>query len=208
MKPPREGAVKTRLAAQLGPQAAVALARAFFEDTWARVEVPWAARVLASTEDCREALGLPDAELWLQGGGDLGARMHRIFERALTRFPWAIAVGADCPHLPATALEAGRAALSGDADAVLGPARDGGYYLLGLKRLPTGLLDGLPWSSPETFAATQKRLLERDLKTVVLEPSFDIDTKEDVEALARLLEAQPALAPHSAHALELLRART
>ncbi len=201
-KPPRPGEVKTRLASALGPDAATRLATAFLRDTWSSVRaVPWARAVLASTSDDPDALGL-DAEdpLWAQGDGDLGERMERVLRRALTEAPWAMALGADSPGMPHALLEAARAALT-DHDAVLGPTPDGGYYLLGLRRCPPGALRGLPWSQPDTRAATRARLEALGLTVAELPPFFDVDTAEDLPRLATWLRRAPDAAPATRAAL-------
>lgn len=72
-KPPKSGEVKTRLAARIGPDAAATLARAFFGDTWQTLGAIQSVRkIIASTSDDLASFGLEDAELWLQGEGDLG----------------------------------------------------------------------------------------------------------------------------------------
>jgi uncharacterized protein len=203
-KPPRAGEVKTRLAASIGATAAAELARAFVGDVWdALVRVDGARRVLASTETGLEAFGLADAELWLQGDGDLGERIERVARRALEEAPWFIAVGADSPGLPLGAVESARAALL-HSDAALGPADDGGYYLLALRRLVPGLLSGLPWSAEETFAATRSRLVQRGLSVAELDAWFDVDDAKDLARLTRLLRRGAISAPRTAATLATL----
>jgi len=201
-KPPRPGRVKTRLAPALGEEGAARLARAFLADTWATVAaLDWARPVLASTEADRQSLGLPpDAALWLQGEGDLGDRMERVLARALREAPWAVVVGTDSPGLPSTLLAEGRDALE-RADAVLGPTPDGGYYLIGLRRCPPGLLAGLPWSQPSTLAATRARLESHGLTVALLPPFFDVDTPRDLPRLAVWLGQRPDAAPATREAL-------
>lgn len=204
-KPPRAGEVKTRLAAALGANVAALLARAFFSDTWAALgQVAGARRVLASTADELGAFGLREAELWLQGDGDLGARMERIAVRALAEAPWFIALGADSPGLPLAALDAARAAFVRH-DAALGPADDGGYYLLGLRRVEPGLLAGLPWSAPNTLEATRERLAARGYSQATLQPWFDVDALADLDHLKRALDAGEVHAPRTAELLATLR---
>ncbi len=184
-KPPRAGEAKTRLIPALGAEGAAALARAFLEDTWALLEaLPWAQAVLSSTAPWPPALlPSPAAQVWLQGEGELGARLERSLERALLLTPLAFALGADSPGLPAGHLERARAALS-DADAVLGPSDDGGFYLLGLRRaLPPGALAGLPWSAPDTRLHTEARLRALGLRVAHAPPWFDVDTPEDLTRL-------------------------
>lgn len=202
-KPPRPGEVKTRLASVVGVEGAAALARAFFQDTWAMVRaLGWARAVLATTEEPGGSLAIePDAEVWLQGGGDLGRRIERILCRALDRGPFAIALGADSPGLPPRALEQARDAL-GAADAVLGPSDDGGFYLLALKRCPEGLLDGIPWSTDHTFERTLVRLRQSGLSVATIEPWFDIDRPEELDRLRQLLRSGAVTAPETARLLE------
>lgn len=199
-KPPQAGKVKTRLAGALGDVQAAKLARAFLEDTWAVVSrLAWAEAVIATTEPADFCL--PGKPLcWLQGEGDLGQRIERVLRHALCQAEFAIAIGADTPGLPERLLEEAAAWLA-EVDAVLGPSEDGGFYLLGLKRCPAGLLEELPWSEPKTFAATYARLVERGLTVRTLEPWFDVDRPEDIHRLQRLLDQQALCAPATARFL-------
>jgi len=99
--------------------------------------------------------------------------------------------------LPRRFLEAARAALE-TADAVIGPADDGGFYLLGVRDCPEGLLAGLPWSSAETFACTAERLRSRGLRLELLEPWFDVDRAEDLDRLRDALRSGEVEAPRTA----------
>ncbi len=204
-KPPVAGQVKTRLARSLGQDVAAELAAAFFADTWALVRaLPWARPVLATTQAARpEGLACePDAEVWPQGEGGLGERLERVFQRALERGPWALALGADTPGLPAHLLEDARARLAAGADAVLGPAEDGGFYLLALRRCPPGLLaEGLPWSAADTCQRTRERLESHGLRTELLAPWFDVDTEADLLRLADLLTRGTVRAPSTEEVL-------
>jgi rSAM/selenodomain-associated transferase 1 len=195
-KPPVAGRVKTRLAAALGAERAAALARAFLDDTIATVRaLPWAQVALASTEPVSG-----DVPVLLQGEGDLGERIERVLRAALELAPPAIAIGADAPALPPRLLKAARAALS-RADAVIGPADDGGFYLLGLRACPEGLLADLPWSAPDTFVRTVVRLRAHGLRLEVLEPWFDVDRPEDLDRLRELIRNSEIVAPSTARLL-------
>lgn len=195
-KPPVAGQVKTRLAAALGPARAADLARAFLDDTIAAVTaLPWAQAALATTEPVEARL-----PLLLQGEGDLGARIERVLRAALEGAAFAIAIGADAPALPARLLEGARAALN-DADAVIGPADDGGFYLLGLRACPEGLLSDLPWSSSDTYTRTLERLRSRGLRVEVLERWFDVDRVEDLDRLRDALRNGEIDAPRTARLL-------
>ena len=86
-------------------------------------------------------------------------------------------------------------------DAALGPAEDGGFYLLALRRCPPGLLEGLPWSAGDTCARTLARLRERGLHPELLEPWFDVDRPDDLVRLRAAIASGEVVAPRSAAAL-------
>jgi uncharacterized protein len=208
-KPPRPGEVKTRLIPAVGAEGAAALAQAFFRDTWRCVEsLNWAVPILASTESSsHEVSPGPWTPVWLQGSGDLGARIERILRKALAQRPSAIAIGADSPGIPSRFLDHAHDALR-SADAVLGPCDDGGFYLLGVRECPPGLLAGIPWSQSNTFDCTLKRLSELGLKTTVLDKWYDIDRPEDLERLEAQLSSGAVLAPSTAKVLAELRSNS
>jgi len=201
-RPPVPGQVKTRLAQTIGDHRAAALAAAFLVDTLALVaSLPWARPVIASTGPMPDGL-VPGATVWPQGDGTLDERLERIFRRALAEVPTgAIALGADSPGLPRGLLDDAHARLRA-GDAVLGPADDGGFYLLGLRRCPSGLLAGVPWSSAETCAATERRLVQHTMTVARLLPWFDVDHVEDLTRLRGILAADRSRAPATAALLE------
>lgn len=205
-KPPRAGEVKTRLIPAVGADGAASLAEAFFRDTWSCVEtLSWAIPVVASTEllSSRD-LPQPAKPVWLQGGGNLGARIERILRRALKQTPFAMAIGADSPGIPSDFLDHAHDAIK-MADAVIGPCDDGGFYLLGVRECPPGLLDGIPWSQSRTFASTLKRLRDSGMDVTVIDSWYDIDRPEDLERLERQLTAKMIVAPETLKALGTLR---
>jgi hypothetical protein len=208
-KPPIAGQVKTRLISAVGAEGAAALAGSFFRDTWNSVEsLSWAVPVVASTDSLGpEVLPKPDTDVWLQGDGDLGARIERILTRALTHEPLAMALGADSPGIPPRFLERAHEALR-SADAVLGPCEDGGFYLLGVRECPPGLLGGIPWSQSTTFASTLERLERRGLKVTTLDSWYDIDRPEDLERLWDELASGATTATHTMRVLTGLRGIT
>lgn len=177
-KPPVGGRAKTRLAAVLGQERASALAGAFLADTYAVLARWGGARIVLATTDPTADHGVP-ADRWDQGGGDLGARLERMLARALAAGPWAIALGADSPGLPSSHLDAAREALQAH-EAVIGPTRDGGYWCLGLRRCPPGLLADLPWSRSDTCEATVRRLADRGLSVALAPAWFDVDEPADL----------------------------
>jgi len=182
-KPPRPGSAKTRLIPAVGAAGSAALAGAFLQDVWSAVRsLPWARTVIASTAPFALSVDDDSPEVWQQGEGDLGARLERILRRALSESEFAIALGADSPGLPLRLLEQARDAIR-EADAVIGPCEDGGFYLLGLRRCPPGLLDKITWSNTGTFEQVLARLRDAELRVSVLDPWFDVDRPEDLAKL-------------------------
>jgi rSAM/selenodomain-associated transferase 1 len=170
---PRYGAVKTRLAREIGADEALRFYRRTLHDVVQRL-----ARdrlfdlVLAVTPD-RVREGLPAGfRVMDQGRGDLGRRMVRAMHRAGAR-P-AVVIGSDIPAITAAHVRAAFAEL-GRAPTVLGPAQDGGYWLIGARhpaRLRAGALDGVRWSSPHTLGDTIAKLGDVAVLDTVLD---DID---------------------------------
>jgi hypothetical protein len=207
-KPPRPGRSKTRLAAALGETGAARLADAFVRDAWVKIAaIAWARPVLATT-DARDpvwrALGCTD--VWPQGAGDLGRRMERVLRRALESHPSAIAVGTDVPALPRSRFDCARDALASH-DAVLGPSEDGGFYLIGLRRCPSGLLSGIAWSTGEARAQTIDRLHSAGLTVALLSCGFDVDRPADVDRLRAMGDDLSETAPETVRALRDLDGR-
>jgi uncharacterized protein len=180
VKAPRLGEVKSRLAAGIGALPALRFYRVITARLLRRLARDSRWRTLVATAPTRARHGrFWDRQLRRldQGEGDLGRRMARAF-RALPPGPVVI-VGSDIPSLePRHAAAAFRAL--GKSDAVLGPARDGGYWLIGLKRmrpLPAGLFEGVRWSSPYALADTCASLPRR-YSVALLETLEDIDDRE------------------------------
>jgi len=193
-KPPRAGEVKTRLAAAVGSDCAAAIAQALLHDIIENaVRVPNTRVVLSVTKPFELSL-FPEIPQWRQPEGDLGFRVESILQRALMDAPYAIALGADTPGLPPAVVEEAIDWLE-RADAVLGPTDDGGYYLLGLKRCPEGLLRDVRWSNPETLADTVQRLTNFGQSCAFAEPWFDVDTVQDLLRIRSLLATGSISAP-------------
>ena len=181
VKAPRLGAVKTRLAADIGALAAWRFYRGCTTRVLGRVanDARWRTG-LAVTPDRFTGAGFWPNELSriVQGPGDLGARMARAFGR-LPPGP-AVIVGTDMPELDAGQVARAFRAL-GAADAVFGPATDGGYWLIGLARrrpLPRGLFRGVRWSTEHALADTLASL-PAGYRVELLEECADIDDGAD-----------------------------
>ncbi len=185
VKTPRAGAVKTRLAADVGAGRAAALFRIMTERTvMTALAGPW--RTVIAVDDGaglsgREHLFPPHVARCVQGAGDLGQRMGRVMGAAPPG-P-VIAIGADAPGLRAEHLRQAFAALRG-ADAVFGPAADGGYWLIGLarRRAAPALFEGVRWSTRHALKDTTKTLPPA-FKTAMLETLSDIDEARDLANL-------------------------
>lgn len=202
LKHPEPGTVKTRLIPVLGAEIAAELYRVLCEAVLAgTVPRPGEFERLvffAPPEAAEQVRGwLPSVRLLPQAGGDLGARMGGASARAFDRGAERVAlIGTDSPAVSrATVVEALEALDA--ADLVLGPAEDGGYYLLALRKPRPELFDGMTWSTPVVLEETVARADTASLRVHLLAPLRDIDTPEDLRAewprLRPLLEARPDL---------------
>lgn len=202
VKAPIEGDVKTRLAATIGTARATELARAFIEDTFDAVASQSRMKPVAVVAgDASLIPPLPaNMSVWAQGGGDLGARLERCMSRALAGGADVLIVGTDSPGLPVELIDVARRALESH-DVVIGPADDGGFYLVGATKCPRGMFSDLPWSDPRTCQATLARFRRLGLSVFELPPWFDVDVEADLERLRRLLDAGVILAPATARIL-------
>ena len=197
-KEPVPGKVKTRLAATVGAATAARLATAFLKDTISLVHTVDVTTVIAWSGAFESAPRR--VEVWAQGEGDLGERIERMFFRALSRSPWAIALGADSPGLPPAYLRAAVEELR-THDAVIGPAHDGGYYLLGVSRCEPALLADIAWSAPSTRTQTVDRLVARGYQVATVGSWFDVDDANDLVRLTRLLREGAVRAEETAREL-------
>jgi hypothetical protein len=165
-------------------------------DIWSTVrDVSEATPILAAAEAGHFPVAVSEENFWLQETVDLGYRIESILRRALREAPAAIALGADSPLVTANHLRKAFQELR-YADSVIGPSCDGGFYLLGLRRCPSGLLQRLPWSTAETRQKTEERLYSQGMIIGRLETLSDIDTLADLQSLhAQLQIASPGIAP-------------
>lgn len=124
--------------------------------------------------------------LHTQEGADLGQRMHIAFMNALKDYGSTIIVGADCPSINQPLLEQAASKLTEGMDAVIAPAIDGGYVLLGLKDAHPELFSGIGWGTSDVFDQTVQRLELLGLSWYQLEDQWDVDRAEDVLRLKNL----------------------
>lgn len=191
-KAPVPGRVKTRLAGVLGTRGAARLYRVLLLRTLAMATATALGPVeLWCAPDsrhgffsaCRRAYGV---RLCRQRSGDLGARMAQALRRTLAAGDSALLIGGDCVSLSGAELRAAAAHLASGADAVLGPAADGGYVLIGLRRPCRRLFEGIAWGTPQVLAATRRRLHRLGVNWSELAPGWDLDTPADLRRWRRL----------------------
>jgi len=183
--------VKSRLTRTITPEMATLLYRCFLLDRVdALVGRPEIALVVAFTPASgltrMQALLPPGVPLRAQAStGDLGARVYGLLAGLLgDGHPGAIAMDSDSPTLPVEhVLEAADVLARQQAEVVLGPAEDGGYYLIGIRTRQPGLFQDIPWSSDEVFERTMHIAARHGLRTHVLPEWFDVDTGPDLRRL-------------------------
>ena len=183
---------KTRLAATAGEAAHAELRHALFFDTLDAVRtVAGAGHVIACepVETCEEmrALAGPAVDVVAQRGTNLGQRLSHVFEDVFRLGAESVVVvGSDLPDLPPRRLHDALAALIDRQDhVVLGPATDGGYYLIGMNRPHPELFTGIDWSTDRVLAQTLDAARARGVRTTLVEPWTDVDTEDDLTRLAR-----------------------
>lgn len=180
-KAPCAGTVKTRLAEATSADWAARVATAFVHDTIQRLSLVDARRFLVVNPADTISFFAPLADnrfsILPQGDGDLGQRLERFFQAQLSSAAKVIVVGSDSPTLPNAYVEQAFEELT-QADIVLGPASDGGYYLLGLSRHILSIFDGIDWGKERVFEQTMSRL-DSNCRLALLPPWYDVDTLAD-----------------------------
>jgi hypothetical protein len=189
VKKPAPGQMKSRLAAAVGGREAARIYKAVTE------------RLLSALSPSTEAAGYDlavaytpadaedDMRAWLgnglqlipQTGGDLGARMHKAFEQGFARgYTRIVIIGSDCPAVDHAIIHAALHSLASH-EAVIGPAADGGYYLIGLCRPVPELFTGIDWSTEQVLRQTRERCSTLQLTCALLPELRDIDRSDDLE---------------------------
>ena len=188
VKNPVEGQVKTRVAASVGHAKAVEVYVELLKHTRNVVS-----EILNRADSRRFRVSIyygdyvNTADLWdelnvqkyLQTGNDLGERMRNAFANELAAGAASVViVGSDCLELKPTHLEMAFGVLA-KTDVVIGPALDGGYYLLGMNQLQSFLFENKPWSQSNLLEITETELTQKNSNYQLLEPLSDIDTWDD-----------------------------
>ena len=203
---PQLGKVKTRLARSIGAEATLQLYTSFLADLALRFhetrsDLYWV--YTPALPDFHQALAKLLAPVHLPGhsfpqqGDDLGERLLAAFRTIQAKgYQAAVLIGSDSPHIPASAITRALQALD-NADVVLGPSDDGGYYLIAMRE-PYDVFTDIPMSTDAVLRLTLEKAQSQGLRVDVLATLSDVDEYADLLRLAQLLAAEPALAPTTA----------
>ncbi len=197
---PRKGAVKTRMEALLDPEERLVLHLSLLEDSVRLLRLVAdraGARPVLAFSETWDPSGDPAAlgslaqasrgmERLPQRGDDLGARLRNTFaDLGRSGAGGAVIFGSDSPTLPPEWLESACEKVARGSGVVLGPALDGGYYLIGARTPPPGLFEGLSWGSGAVLESTLRGLLRLGRRPSLLPPWYDVDRPEDLRRVRR-----------------------
>lgn len=198
---PELGQVKTRLATEIGPERALAVYEAMLRDLIAsigpstpetEIEFLWPPTPHADGAALRRAFA--QHAVAMQTGATLGDRLSMAFSERFFfhRTDKIIAIGVDDPLLPRELIDHAFALLD-SCEYVLGPAEDGGYYLLGCRAMSfePSVFQDIAWGTPSVLATTIDRIAATGRTMALLPERFDVDTAEDLERYARVMGWQP-----------------
>lgn len=186
------GSVKTRLAATIGESHAATLHALCVTALAERLATSADRRVIVFTpapaEHAFRCVSRGAWEVLSQGEGDLGQRMQHFFNWGLTQAERVVLIGSDSPDLPQKFIEQAFAALETN-DVVLGPAQDGGYYLIGAARRVPPVFESIAWSTPQVWPQTLARLEAAAVAWHELPGWYDVDNQQDLDSLLVRLRA-------------------
>lgn len=201
---PVPGKVKTRLVPPLTPLAAARLYTGFLRDAIDRLACingvrPFVAYTPPVAEGFFSGFVPPVFSTLPQAGEDLGERLANISEALFSRGATAVVLcDSDSPTLPGRYIREAFLRI-GEADVVIGPCDDGGYYLIGMQRFTPCLFSDIPWSSAHVTQRTVEAAERLGLSVSLLEPWYDIDTAADLDRLCREVAASPEDAAFACH---------
>jgi len=212
-KAPIPGEVKTRLCPPLDPDEAASLHGTLVLDAIERTKgLQGIALYVAGTPDLAHPFfkvmeGRYGARLLSQSGPDLGSRMKQAMQDAFDQGAQEVLLtGTDLPALPrAHLIEALK--LIKSHDVVLGPTADGGYYLIGLRKMTPAPFEGIAWSTGAVFAETKKKIEAAGLSLGLLPECRDLDTLDDLKAFIGLIGKDRAMTKRTEGALRLIATR-
>lgn len=206
LRSPVLGRVKSRIAEVLGAEFTLGLYRAFLADLAALSRhVPVQTVAVYDGLEGEVPEDFSDTPCLMQRGNDIGERMFNAFSDVFAMgFERATLIGSDLPDLPPSHILAAFERLA-DAHVVLGPAADGGYYLMNCRQdsLIRSVFSGVPWGGANVCAETLRRVEQAGLRPALVEPWQDIDTCEDLKRFYRMHLSDAA----SLHTMRYLKTR-
>lgn len=193
-KAPVPGKVKTRLISRYGAKGAAAIQKNLVNNTLHTLSRAQLSPVeLWCAPDCRHGFFRACRRnyrlaLKIQRGADLGQRMHYALRISLRQCAYAVLIGADCPSLGVAEMRQALHSLHCGKEAVLGPAQDGGYVLIGMRKPCSAVFRGMRWGSASVLNATRRRLRRSGLRWSELATGWDVDYPADVRRYRRWQE--------------------
>jgi len=190
-KAPIPGQVKTRLIPMMGPEAAAALhEKLVIHVLTIAVKTNLGQVDLWCSPSCKHPFFIRcsrefQVKLYKQPEGDLGKRMGDALKKTLEKTSNAILIGTDCHSFTEKDMKEAARAMKRGAKAVLGPAEDGGYVLIGMRHYSPELFTEIPWGTGSVMEETRKRLQRLGWRWHELRTFWDVDRPEDVERLVR-----------------------
>lgn len=184
---PIPGETKTRLIPLLGAQGAAEFHQTILLSTLTEANASdfGTVEIWCATESNHPFLEQCEMDyscaIKIQQGNDLGERMRHAADSVLAENEFVVLIGSDCPAITADILNQSYQHLSNGKDAVLGPSKDGGYYLIGMKESNPGIFQGINWGECDVAENTRQILIRQDLDYVELVELSDIDTPDDYQ---------------------------
>jgi rSAM/selenodomain-associated transferase 1 len=208
-KTPKAGKVKTRLLAGVSAEVAAALHEACIADTLQLLRKRRGCDVFVfaagGTSYFRRLVKKLGRDVHVrvlpQRGAELGARMENAFRKCFAMgYRKVVVIGTDTPWMGVERVRRAFAVLK-EKDVVIGPAEDGGYYLLGMRKMVAEIFRGIPWSTERVLELTVRAAADAKLRKKLLRRDFDLDRPEDLKRAARMLKRTPRVAPALAAAI-------
>jgi rSAM/selenodomain-associated transferase 1 len=208
-KTPKPGKVKTRLLTAVSAEAAAALHEACIVDTMRLAKKMRGCDVLVFAaggtgyflKQLRKQGSGARLRVLPQRGAELGARMESAFRKCFAMgYREVMVIGTDTPWMGTERVRRAFAELKAN-DVVVGPAEDGGYYLLGMRKFVREIFRGIPWSTERVLELTLQVIARVKLREKLLRRDFDLDRPEDLARAARMLKRSPRVAPGLAAAI-------
>ncbi|MDP4284757.1 MAG: TIGR04282 family arsenosugar biosynthesis glycosyltransferase [Bacteroidota bacterium] len=181
------GQVKTRLAATIGNEAALNIYGELLQHTNHITQSLDAAKIVfySSYIEEHDYWHIKDFKKQIQEGNDLGERMQHAFTSAFEEgYEKAVIMGSDCPGINEEIIKSAFVTLN-KCDVAIGPASDGGYYLLGMKKLHAGLFKDVEWSTDVVLSQTIDRCRRSDLSYILLPVLDDVDEEKDLKYMKK-----------------------